>query len=78
MKDEQLIIDFLKKSGFQMRGVRQFTKKGTGTIHIKKWCAETVLYQIMELGGKHQAKQIRDALMIKSELVDTVEFNPHV
>jgi hypothetical protein len=32
----------------------------------------------MELGGKHQAKNIREALMIKAELFDTVVFNPQV
>ena len=76
--DKEIIVQFLKKSGFEEKGKDQYYKHEIGIIFIKKWDAEIVMFQIMELGRKHGAKQIREALMINDELFETVVFNPQV
>jgi len=78
MEEKDVIIEFLNKAGFKEVGRNQFTKEGIGTIFIRQWDVLKVFLQIMELGGKHQAKNIREALMIKAELFDTIIFNPQV
>lgn len=76
--EKEIIVQFLKKAGFEEKGKDQYYKFEIGIIFIRKWDPEIVMFQIMELGRKHGAKQIREALMIHDELFETVVFNPKV
>jgi len=76
MDERKVIINFLLEAGFVKHGTDQFKKDGTGTIFIRQYNVEKVMFQIMELGRKHGAKQIREALMIQHEFFETVVFNP--
>ncbi len=73
---KHLIIEFLTEAGFKEKGKDQFHKPLIGTIFIVEWDVQKVMHQIMTLGAKHQANRIREALMIKDELFETVVFNP--
>lgn len=76
MEEEKLIKDFLLAAGFKECGKSAYKKEGIGYICITRFDVEMVMFQIMELGRKHQAKEIRDSLMIQDELLDKVQFNP--
>lgn len=75
--EQGIIIAFLNKAGFEERGKNQYFKKDVGFIHIRKWDAEVVFNQIIELGEKHYANKLRDLLKI-SDQVETYVFNPQV
>ncbi len=76
--EKEIIIQFLKKAGFEEKGKDQYYKHEIGIIFVKKWDVEIFMFQIMELGRMHGAKQIRESLMIQDELFETVVFNPKV
>lgn len=78
MEAKELIIEFLTKAGFKEAGRDQYHREDIGVIFIRQYDVQKVMFQIMELGRKHQAKDIRDALMIKAELFHTVVFQPQV
>lgn len=77
MEEKDIIIEFLNKSGFKEKGKNQYFKEGIGLIFVREYKIEIVFKQILGLGRKHQAHDIRNALRI-NDCVETFSFNPQV
>jgi len=77
LNEKDVIIQFLIKSGFKEKGTNQYYNEKLGYIFLRTFYIQDVFMQIMELGKKHHANELRNLLKI-SDQVECYIFNPIV